>query len=131
MQHHRSFAVVALFVGLGLAGYAVTQVQAVLAAASPIQEVPTSRVVTFATDLPQGHLITATDVTVVDFTTSSVPADAVPEDKAVGFYLERDVLAGDVAREPILSWEPIEAVPEPPQIVRVRKAGILELVTLP
>lgn len=130
---HKAGAVLVLGIGLALAGYAVREAQAYIASveAANTTTIPVTQVLTFATDLKQGHLITKADLIARQFAVASVPPDAVPLDDVIGFYLERDVLAGDVARSPILSWEPIDKVPEPPVVLRVRRAGILELVTLP
>jgi Flp pilus assembly protein CpaB len=119
----RYIAISVLFVGLGLAGFAAMQAQAMItriqAENTVIQEVPTVRVATFAQDLPRGHLITEADLVVVEYTASSVPPSAVQELPS-GQWLARDVASG----QPVLARDvSVEPVDRSAQYIRVRRGA--------
>lgn len=112
----RYIAIVVLFAGLGMAGYAVVlaqdHIERIQAEQTVVQEVPTVRVAVFASDLPQGHVVQESDLRVVEYTEGAVPPARITElAQAVGMSIRADVLSGQPVLTPVLSAEPIAMRP--------------------
>lgn len=120
-MYHRGLAFGVLVVGLGLAGFAAVQAQAVIerahASTTVVQEVLTERIVVFARDLPRGYLVTAQDLTTVDLVTGPLVVRGYGE-QAVGMWTTRPVSAGAPTAEESLS---VTEVPLQGQFVTVRR----------
>lgn len=102
----RWIAISVLFVGLGLAGFAAVQAQAMIeriqAENTVVQEVPTVRVVAFARDLPRGYRVTAEDLRYVEVVEGPLVVRGYGE-AAIGMWTTRPVSAGAPTAEDALS----------------------------
>lgn len=114
-------AVLTLFSGLGLAGFATMQAQAYVSRIQEeqtvVQEVPTEQVVVFAHDLPRGHLIAQDDLTTVEYVAGQMRVEVAGE-SAIGQYTTRPVSAGQPTVVTALS---VDEVPLQGEFVRVRR----------
>lgn len=132
----RYIAIVVLFAGLGMAGYAVLlaqdHIERIQAEQTVVQEVPTVRVAVFASDLPQGHVVQEADISIVEYTTAAVPPTRITDlMQAVGAHVVRDVQAGTPVLLPLVSTEPVAMRPVNIRVRRGTETSVVCVLRCP